>query len=180
MIEHIESILSDLYPDWKNNPDMVETPKRVERMYRHFFRNSEYSHIESIMSKVFPTTNDQMVIIKDIECFGMCPHHLLPIIYKIDIGYIPKGLALGLSKFARLCIAVASFPKIQENLTCEIADTLETYLKPSGVMVVVRGVHGCMRCRGVEMDSETITSDVRGVFRTVSQARSEFLNLLRR
>lgn len=175
----IADFLKELKPDFKQHPDFKETPKRVAKMYAHFFRDSEQSEITEIMEKVFPTNNDQLVIVKDIEAFGLCPHHLLPIVYKIHIGYIPNGKALGLSKFARLSIALAGYPKLQENLTSEIADALEQYLEPLGLMVVVNGVHGCMRCRGVEMDSATITSDCRGILREKQEARMEFLELVK-
>lgn len=135
----IADILQNLAPGWNKNPDMKETPFRVAKMYRHFFRNDVEETLIDLKKKVFPTDNDQMVIVKDIECFGMCPHHLLPIIYKVHIGYIPKGKAVGLSKLARLAIALSSFPKIQENFTTEIAKAVEQALEPSGVMVVVNG-----------------------------------------
>jgi len=178
MIEHIEKILDELEPNWKTNPDMVETPKRFEKMLKHFFRGYTKEELDEQI-KVFPTNNDQMVIVKDIECFGMCPHHLLPIIYKVNIGYIPNGFALGLSKLGRIAILLSAKPELQENFTTNIAKELDERLKPLGVMVVVDGIHGCMRCRGVEMNSSTITSDCRGAFRVNNSAREEFLNLIK-
>lgn len=173
-ISNILSIM--LGQDWKNDPDMKETPKRFQRMYEHFFRNEDpIIHTE----KTFPTKNDQLVIVKDMEVFGMCPHHLVPIIYNVHIGYIPNGYAIGLSKLSRISSAVASFPKLQENMTTEIADVLEKSLKPLGIIVVVDGVHGCMRTRGVEQcNSSTVTSDCRGVMREKPEARQEFLSLV--
>lgn len=176
--EYIGKMLGELEPNWKDSPDMVGTPERVARMFRHFFRNHKQEEVDKQMSKVFPTTNDQLVIVKDIEAFGMCPHHLLPIVYKVHIGYIPNGKAVGLSKLARLAIILAGYPKLQENYTNEIANEIEKALKPRGIMVVVSGVHGCMRCRGVELDSSTITSDCRGDMRNEPEARSEFLQLI--
>lgn len=171
-------LVSALNPDFRTDPDMKDTPNRISRMYQHFFRGSNKEEVENIVSKVFPTKNDQMVIVKDIECFGMCPHHFMPIVYKVHIGYIPNGQALGLSKFGRLAIALSAYPKLQENFTTELADVLEEHLSPLGIMVVVNGVHGCMRCRGVEMNSATITSDTRGAFRQTPATRAEFMNLL--
>ena len=177
----VAEFLQVLKPDYKFNPDFKDTPNRVARMYSLFFKDkdNESEEVEKILSKTFPTNNDQMIIIKDIECFGMCPHHLLPIIYNIDIGYIPNGLALGLSKFARLAICLSKYPKLQENFTTEITVSINKYLKPKGVMVVVNGLHGCMRCRGVEMNSSTVTSDIIGTFKTQLQSRQEFLELIK-
>jgi GTP cyclohydrolase IA len=173
----VEVMLSNLEPNWKDNPDMAETPRRVARMYEHFFRNNQdiSKHI-----KVFPTTNSQLVLVKNIEAFGLCPHHLLPIIYQVHIGYIPNKKAIGLSKFSRIVTDVASYPKIQENLTTELTDVLQEALAPLGVMVLVDGLHMCMRTRGIEQDSNTITSDCRGEFTRDFRARDELLNLLRK
>jgi len=179
-IEHlIEKILDILNPSWGSDPDMRETPNRVARMYLHFFRDCTDEELDEQINKVFPTKNDQMVIQKNIECFGLCPHHLLPIVYKVHIGYLPDGWAIGLSKLPRLATMLSSYPKLQENFTHEIADTLEHKLKPAGIMVVVEGLHGCIRCRGVEQDSVTITSDCRGLLRLNSDARHELLSLIK-
>lgn len=173
----IKRLLELLGSDIKD-PNFEETPQRVVKMLKHFFRNEQKEVIANISRKVFPSDNDQLVIVKDIECFGMCPHHLLPVVYNVAIGYVPKGKVLGLSKLARLAIAVCSFPKLQEDITREITDELEKMLETLGVMVVMKGKHGCMRCRGVEMDASAITSDCRGVLRTKPAARMEFLELL--
>lgn len=172
------SLVRALNPDYLSDADMRGTPLRIRKMFQHFFRGSTEEDIEMIMSKVFPTENDQMVIVKDIKCFGLCPHHFAPIEYKVHIGYIPRGKALGLSKLARLSVALSSYPKLQENFTKEIGDALEKYLNPEGIMVVVDGIHGCMRFRGVEQHSDTITSDVRGAFKENPETRAEFMKLL--
>jgi GTP cyclohydrolase I len=178
--QRLESIagdlLTELKPKWQQDPDMKDTPKRISHMLMHFFRNEE---VELHFEKRFPTTNKQMVIVKDIECFGLCPHHLLPIVYKVHVGYIPDGWAIGLSKLARIAIALSSFPKLQENFTTEIADTLEKHLHPRGVMVVVNGLHGCMRCRGVEQDSSTVTSEVRGIYEKDRISTQEFIEYIK-
>jgi len=175
----VKALLQSMGADLED-PNFKDTPTRVAKMFAHFFRNEEEERIKEIMSKVFPSKNDQMVIVKNIECFGMCPHHLVPIVYKVDIGYIPNGKVLGLSKLGRLAIALSSYPKLQEDFTKEIADVLERYINPAGVMVVVDGIHGCMRCRGIEMNATTTTSDVRGLLRMVDSARNEFLTLVER
>lgn len=159
--KEFENILSILNPDWKNDLDMKDTPERLSRMYKHFFRKEDPTiHF----SKIFPSENKNMIVVKDIRCSGICPHHLLPVIYKIHIGYKPNGWVLGLSKFARIATAVTSFPKLQENITLEIANIIYKNLKPRGVMVLVEGVHDCMRCRGVQQDSRVQTSAVCGSF----------------
>ena len=178
-IEIFQELLELYNPNWKSDPDMRETPDRYIRMLDHFFRGYRKSEMEHQLSKVFPTTNDQMVIVKNIECFGMCPHHLVPIVYKVSIGYIPNGKAIGLSKLARLAVMLSATPKLQENFTSEIANMLEERLLPLGVMVIVEGVHGCMRTRGVEQNSTCITSDCRGVLREKAEAREEFLKLIK-
>lgn len=178
IVTHIERMLDELEPHWRDLPDMIGTPERVAKMFEHFFRNHKQEEIDVQLSKVFPTTNDQLIIVKDIQTFGLCPHHLLPIVYNIHIGYIPNGKALGLSKLARLSILLAAYPMLQENYTNKIADELEKALSPLGIMVVVSGVHGCMRFRGVERNATTMTSDCRGVMREKSEARSEFLQLI--
>ncbi len=159
--KEFENILSILNPNWENDSDMKDTPERLSRMYNHFFRKEDPTiHF----SKVFPSNNNNLVILKDIKCFSMCPHHLLPVTYKIHIGYKPDGWVLGLSKFARVADAVASYPKLQENVTLEIAELIYKNLKAKGVIVVVEGIHDCMRCRGVEQDSKVQTSAVCGSF----------------
>ena len=176
--EAVKNLLLTLDIDLED-PNFKDTPYRVSKLFHHFFRNKQEEAVAEISTKVFPSKNDQLVIVKDIKCYGMCPHHLAPIEYNIAIGYVPKGKVLGLSKLARLAIAVTSYPKLQEDITKEIIDVLEEQLKPLGAMCVVNGIHGCMRFRGVEMDATTITSDCRGVLRTVPEARAEFLNLLK-
>ena len=168
------SLVESLNPDWQSDPDMKGTPERLAKMYEHYFRNEP---IESHFEKTFPTKNNQMVIVKDIEAIGLCPHHFAPIIYKVHIGYIPNGRAIGLSKLARISRALASYPKLQENYTEEIVEALEENLGPDGIMVVVSGIHGCMRTRGVEQDSATITSACRGAFLDNIATRDEFIKL---
>ena len=172
----MEKFLETVNPDYKNDPDMKGTPERLGRMYEHFFRNED---VECHFDKKFPTTNDQMIIVKDIEAIGMCPHHLVPIIYTVHIGYIPNGYAIGLSKLARVAIGLASYPKLQENYTEEIKTKIKEHINPRGVMVVVDGVHGCMRTRGVEQaNSSTVTSAVDGIFMEKDTAKQEFLKLI--
>jgi len=177
ILNHCIGLVQALNPNYINDPDMKDTPERIYRMYKHFFRNED---VEVHFKRKFPTTNDEIVIVKNIEAIGMCPHHFQPIIYKVHIGYIPNEFAIGLSKLARITIALASYPKLQENFTDEIVKMIESHLKPRGVMVVVDGLHGCMRCRGVQQaQSTTITSSISGVFKSNPSAKEEFLNLIK-
>lgn len=176
----LEKIISDLLKhsgqEDLSHPDFAETPERVAKMYKHFFRNEDP---KIHFSKKFPTTNDQIVILKGIHVTGLCPHHLVPIEYKVHIGYMPKGFALGLSKFNRVVEAVASYPKLQENMTDEICHLINEAMDPKGVIVVVEGIHGCMKFRGVEDTTVTITSQISGVFAEDTSTKSEFLSLIR-
>ena len=177
ILQATTTLVKSLNPLYESNPDMKGTPERLERMFTHFFRNEEVEHH---FDKRFPTTNDQMVIVKNIEAIGMCPHHFVPIIYNIHIGYIPDGWAIGLSKLARISIGLASYPKLQENLTDEILQAIKKNLNPRGIIVVVDGVHGCMRCRGVQQaNSSTVTSAVDGLFMEKDTAKQEFLSLIK-
>jgi GTP cyclohydrolase I len=171
-----EEVLRELNPKFESDPDMMETPQRMSRYYMHFFRNDDPSvHLE----KKFPTKSEQLVVVKDIECFGMCPHHLMPIIYKVNIGYKPKEWVLGLSKLPRIVTALASVPKLQENLTADIVDFLHNGLHSQGVIVTVSGVHGCMRCRGVEQNSSVVTIETRGGEMNTPGSKREFFELLK-
>lgn len=177
LLEATTDLVKSLNPEYMENPDMKGTPERLERMFSHFFRNEDVEHH---FEKKFPTTNDQMIIVRDIEAIGMCPHHFVPIIYKVHIGYIPDGWAIGLSKLARIAIALASYPKLQENFTDEIVQVIKKNLNPRGIMVIVDGVHGCMRCRGVQQSgSSTITSAIDGLFMEKDTAKQEFLKLIK-
>lgn len=171
-----ERFVEYMNPDWREDPDMVDTPERLTRMYQHFFRNEDPS---PHLSKRFPTNNEELIIIKDIECYGMCPHHFLPVIYNVSIGYVPNGWALGLSKFARISKALSSYPKLQENFTTEIAEVIYEGLKPKGVIAVVKGEHGCLRCRGVEANNKVLSSAVKGEIFADRYNRKDFYDMLK-
>jgi len=152
------------------------TPKRVARAFRELCRGLyERDKIEEILSTTFPCDYDEMVVVTDIEAVGVCPHHLMPVRYKIHVGYIPSknGMVLGLSKIPRLVCLLAARPVLQEQLTKDIADIFEANLEPLGVMVVVNGVRSCIQR---QVDGLRITSVTRGVFED-ALAKTEFLNL---
>jgi len=156
---------------------LVDTPNRVARMYDEIFAGY-YTDPKDILKAKFHTDNDQMVIIKDIDYYSHCEHHMVPFFGRVHIAYIPDKSVLGLSKFGRLVEIYARRLQIQEQMTFQIADAIEEHLKPLGVMVVVEGTHLCMVMRGVKKaNSQTITSDIRGAFKNNSETRNEALTL---
>jgi len=164
-----------------DDPNFKETPQRVSRMYMELcsglFLNFG-AEVKDILSTVFPSQNDEMIIYKG-ETIGMCPHHLLPVLYKYYIGIIPNGFVLGASKPQRLVELFCSVPDLQENITSKVKDSLSSMLKPRGVFVLLKGEHMCMKIRGVKTNSsELVTSAIEGSF-SEDEVRSEFLSLIK-
>lgn len=159
---------------------VLETPQRFAKAWE--FWTEGYKHNPSEVMKVFEDpTNDQMVIVRDIQFYSMCEHHLAPFHGKVSIGYVPKGKVLGLSKFVRLVRIFSRRLQIQEKLTREIAQAVMEHLEPYGVAVVVEAEHMCMASRGVHTHgSSTITSEMLGMFREQPESRAEFLKLIER
>jgi len=160
---------------------LKETPRRVAEMYREVFAGL-HADPEAVVDAVFDVAHDEMIMVRDIEVAAFCEHHLIPFTGKAHVAYIPgdHGRITGLSKLARLVDVLAGKPQVQERLTTEIADVLERVLKPRGVFVVVEAEHLCMSMRGVKKPgSETVTSSVRGVFRTDPRTRAEAMGLIR-
>jgi GTP cyclohydrolase IA len=160
---------------------LVDTPKRAAAAFR--FLNSGYHQgLEKVLNKaVFEADSEDMVIVKDIELYSLCEHHLLPFIGKCHVAYLPKGKVIGLSKIARIVEMYARRLQIQERLTKQIADAIQTAIHPSGVAVVVEAKHLCMMMRGVEKQNSVMTtSSMLGLFRQHISTRSEFLNLINR
>jgi len=155
---------------------LKETPTRVAKMYDEIFGGYEQDP-EKILSKNFATDNKEMVIVKDIDYYSQCEHHMVPFFGKVHIGYIPNGKVVGLSKLARLVEVYARRLQIQEQMTFQIADALEKYIKPQGLAVVVTGTHLCMCMRGIKKaNSVTITNALRGNFLNDPAVRSEFFS----
>lgn len=158
---------------------LLETPARVTRMYEEIFSGYEVDPRE-VLGVTFDEQHEELVIVKDIVYYSQCEHHMAPFFGKAHIGYIPSGKIAGLSKLARLVDAITRRLQVQERITSQVADIMEEVLKPNGVMVVVEGEHLCMCARGVKKTgSKTVTSAVRGEFRTNAALRSEFLSLLK-
>ena len=166
-----------------DNPEregLLETPKRVVNAYKEFFSGYD-SKPEQILSKTFDEVEgyDEMVIVRNITIESHCEHHMVPFIGIAHIGYIPNKRIVGISKLARIADVFAKRLQTQEIMTAQIADTINEVLKPKGVAVVIDAQHQCMTTRGThKTESSTITSRMLGLFRTNSNTRSEFMNLI--
>jgi GTP cyclohydrolase IA len=177
---HIRQVLLALGED-PGREGLEKTPERVDKALR--FLTQGYSQDpDAILKKaLFTVSYDEMVIIKDIDLFSMCEHHLLPFFGKAHVAYIPDGKVMGLSKVPRLVDMFARRLQVQERLTVEIADTIMEKVKPKGVGVVIEAMHFCMIMRGVEkQNSVAVTSCMRGAFHDQKQTRDEFLSLLKK
>ncbi|WP_028563829.1 GTP cyclohydrolase I FolE [Paenibacillus pinihumi] len=175
---HVKEILK-LIGENVEREGLLETPARVTRMYEEIFSGYEVDPRE-VLGVTFDEQHEELVIVKDIVYYSQCEHHMAPFFGKAHIGYIPSGKIAGLSKLARLVDAITRRLQVQERITSQVADIMEEVLKPNGVMVVVEGEHLCMCARGVKKTgSKTVTSAVRGEFRTNAALRSEFLSLLK-
>ncbi|WP_419859219.1 GTP cyclohydrolase I FolE [Candidatus Palauibacter irciniicola] len=159
---------------------LVRTPARVASALEFLTRGYGQTVEEVIGTAIFEEPHDSMVIVKDIEVYSLCEHHMLPFFGKAHIAYIPNGRIVGISKFPRIVDVFARRLQLQERLTEQIAQAIEDALNPQGVGVVVEAIHLCMMMRGVEkQNSKTITSAVRGLFRRDHRTREEFLRLTR-
>jgi GTP cyclohydrolase IA len=176
---HLKAVLEAL----GENPDregLVRTPERFEKALR--FLTSGYStDVKEIVNEaLFDVNYDEMVIVKDIEFFSLCEHHLLPFFGKMHVAYLPNEKVIGLSKIPRIVDVFARRFQIQERLTQQIAETIQELVRPRGVGVICEARHFCMMMRGVEKQhSGTVTSAMLGSFRTSKESRDEFLSLVR-
>jgi len=156
------------------------TPKRCARALRELTSGYDQDLKTVVNGAIFTAETDGMVIVKDIECYSLCEHHLLPLVGKVHVGYIPDKHLLGLSKIARVVDMFARRLQTQERLTQEICDALAHVLRPKGIGVVIEADHFCMMMRGVEKQhSRAVTSAVKGLFRKDAKTREEFLRLIR-
>jgi GTP cyclohydrolase I len=160
---------------------LIDTPERMEKSMAFLTRGYTMNVNTVLHEALFDVDYDEMVIVKDIEFFSMCEHHLLPFFGKAHIAYVPNGKVIGLSKIPRVVDVFARRLQVQERLTTEIADAITEAIDPQGVAVILEAQHLCMMMRGVEKQhSATVTSAMRGVFKTQLQTRNEFLSLVRR
>ena len=175
---HIRQILIELGED-PDRPGLTRTPERVEHALRFLTAGYERSAEKVIGDALFEATHDNMVVVRDIEFYSLCEHHMLPFFGKAHVAYIPNGRIVGLSKLARVTDVFARRLQVQERMTDQIADALVAELQPHGVGVVLEAAHFCMMMRGVEkQNSKTITSALRGSFRDDGRTREEFLRLV--
>jgi GTP cyclohydrolase I len=160
---------------------LLDTPKRMAKSMEFLTRGYTMDAREVLHNALFDVDYDEMVIVKDIEFFSMCEHHLLPFFGKAHIAYVPNGKVIGLSKIPRLVDMFARRLQVQERLTRQIADAIDEAIHPQGVAIIVEAQHLCMMMRGVEKQhSSTTTSAMLGVFKSQLQTRNEFLSLVRR
>lgn len=160
---------------------LIKTPERITKAMTYLTQGYEQSATEILRGALFDVDYDEMVIVRDIEFYSLCEHHLLPFFGKAHVAYIPKGKVIGLSKVARLVDVYARRLQVQERMTREIADAIVEAIHPQGVAVILEAQHLCMMMRGVEKQgSMTSTSTMLGCFRESAQTRNEFLSLIRR
>ena len=178
--EIIQSLLEEIGED-PTREGLLKTPSRVARSWRFFSEGYRQNLDDIINNAIFHEEAKDMVIIRDVEFFSLCEHHLLPFFGKTHVGYIPNGKVIGLSKVPRIIDMFSRRLQIQERLTRQIAETIQTVLDPIGVAVVMEGRHMCMQMRGVEkQNSLATTSSMLGKFRESDRTRSEFLAIIGR
>jgi GTP cyclohydrolase IA len=174
---HVREILTALGED-PDREGLVKTPERVMRAFRYFTKGYKEDPRAVIGDAMFTENYSEMIIVKDIDFFSLCEHHLLPFFGRVHVGYLPKGRIVGISKIARMVETYARRLQVQERMTDQIAQTLSEVLDAGGVGVVVEAEHMCMRMRGVEKpNSVVVTSSLVGVFRE-KETRQEFNNLI--
>ena len=178
--DHVRGILAGIGED-PNREGLKRTPERVEKSLK-FLTQGYKQNIKTLLNDaLFTVPYDEMVIIKDIDVYSLCEHHLLPFFGKAHVAYIPNGKVLGLSKVPRLVDMFARRLQVQERLTVEIAEAITEAIKPRGVGVIIEAMHFCMIMRGVEkQNSVAVTSCMRGAFRDQQQTRDEFLSLIKK
>ncbi len=179
--DHVTEILKLLGED-PSREGLAKTPIRVEKAFKHFTKGYLQDAAEILKSAVFDASDyDEMVIVKDIDVFSMCEHHLLPFFGKVHVAYLPDKKVVGLSKIPRVVEVFSRRLQIQEKLTTQIAKAIENAVKPKGVGVVIEALHLCVMARGVEKgNAHMVTSSMQGRFRSDSKTREEFLDLIRR
>ena len=179
----IEPLVTTMLKELGEDPGrdgLERTPARVARAMRFLTSGYQKNPRELLNGALFDVTYDEMVIVKDIEFYSLCEHHMLPFFGRIHVAYVPKGRVVGLSKIPRLVDMFARRLQVQERLTTEIAATLEDVLKPKGVAVVAEAIHLCMMMRGVsQQNCSAVTSSMRGEFEGDPKTRAEFMQLIR-
>ena len=174
----VKQILEHIGED-PSREGLIDTPRRVTKAWEFMTSGYKEDPKEIIQKALFTSTNDEMVVVKDIELYSHCEHHMLPIIGKAHVAYIPDGKVIGLSKIPRVVDVFARRLQIQEQLTEQIADAINEAIKPKGVAVVIDARHMCMEMRGVQkICSTTVTSALRGIFKKEKKTKDEFLSII--
>ena len=183
MAGKIQPLIKDLLKALGENPrreGLANTPARVERSLTFLTEGGKQNISTLFQGARFTERYDEMVLVKDIDFFSLCEHHMIPFFGKCHVAYIADGKILGLSKMPRLVDALSRRLQVQERLTCQIAEALQKYLQPKGVAVVMEAQHLCVMMRGVQkQNTRMVTSSMLGTFRTDPKTRMEFLSLLR-
>ncbi len=180
--EKVKDLLKTLLTEIGEDPEregLLSTPLRAAKAYE-FLTRGYHQDVGEVMNKaIFNERYDEMVLVKNIDFYSLCEHHLLPFYGKVHVAYIPNGKIVGLSKIPRIVEVFSRRLQVQERMTQQIADTIEKYLQPNGVAVVAEAFHMCMMMRGVEkQNSSATTSAVHGVFKEDARTRMEFLDLI--
>lgn len=181
-MDKVEKITKELLIELGQDPGregLIKTPHRVSKSWRFLVGGYNQTIDQVVNDAIFSVENQDMIIVKDINYYSLCEHHLLPFMGKVHVGYIPDGKVLGLSKIPRIVDIYARRLQLQEQLTQQIAKGITEFLNPKGVGVVIEGEHMCMRMRGVQKQNASMqTSSMTGIFRKEKKTREEFLNLI--
>ena len=177
--DYVEGILKEIGED-PSRDGLAKTPQRYAKAMRSFTQGYDQNPAETLTAALFEVDYDEMVVVRDIDFYSLCEHHMVPFFGRVHVAYIPNGKVVGLSKIPRTVEIFARRLQVQERLTMQIAKTIDEVLKPKGVGVVVEAKHLCMMMRGVEkQNTSAITSSLRGVFESDQKTRSEFMDLIR-
>jgi GTP cyclohydrolase I len=177
--EELVKRLLELLGENPNREGLIKTPKRVAKALEFLTQGYNQDPKEILNQALFTSSNDEMVVVRDIEFYSMCEHHMLPIIGRVHVAYIPNGKVVGLSKIPRIVNVFARRLQIQEQMTEQIADAIVDTINPKGVAVVVHARHMCMEMRGVQkINSTTVSSALRGLFKSDQRTRNEFYNII--
>ena len=180
--EEFEAAITKVLELVGEDPDregLIKTPKRVAKALQFLTEGYHQDPMEILNQALFSSSNDEMVVVRDIEFYSMCEHHMLPIIGRAHVAYIPDGKVVGLSKIPRIVNVFARRLQIQEQMTEQIADAISETINPKGVAVVLHARHMCMEMRGVQkINSTTVSSALRGLFKSDQRTRNEFYNII--
>ena len=175
----VEAMLKELGEE-PGRDGLTRTPRRVAKAMRYFTKGYEENPVEILNDALFEVTYDEMVIVKDIDFYSLCEHHMLPFFGRAHVAYVPNGKVVGLSKIPRVVEMFSRRLQVQERLTTDVAETLREVLQPKGVAVVIEAIHLCMMMRGVgQQNASAVTSSIHGEFETDPKTRAEFMDLIR-